>query len=131
MKPGILIADDDDGIRDILRILLGKEGYELQLKANGNDLLANKFSLPDLFLIDKQLPGVCGLDVCRHLKSQDLTRHIPVIMISAASDLATLSLEAGADNYMEKPFDLESLLKMITHYLDAGKRSVVAGPVKP
>jgi CheY-like chemotaxis protein len=123
MKPRILIADDDEGIRDIFKILLEKEGYELQLKENGQDLLADKFSLPDLFLIDKQLSGVSGLDVCRHLKSRKQTRNIPVIIISASPDIVQLSHEAGADNCLEKPFELKSLLKMISQYLEPGKKT--------
>ncbi|HEV7782867.1 MAG TPA: response regulator [Chitinophagaceae bacterium] len=115
--PTILVADDDEGIRDIFQILLGNEGYVLDIKSNGEDLLADNFSLPDLFLIDKQLSGISGLDVCRHLKSMPHTRDIPLIMVSASPDIATLSKEAGADEYIEKPFDINYLLRMIKEHL--------------
>ena len=121
MKPKILIADDDEGIRDIYQILLEKEGYALQVKENGEDLLQNKFSLPDLFLIDKQLSGVSGLDVCRYLKEKKETRHIPLIMISASPDIPLLSQQAGADGFLEKPFDIKSLLKIISKYIGKGR----------
>ena len=118
MAPRILIADDDEGIRDIFQILLEREGYILDLQASGNEILENRFILPDLFLIDKQLSGASGLDLCRYLKSQPHTQHIPLIMISASPDIGALSKEAGADNYIEKPFDINCLLRMIKEHLE-------------
>jgi DNA-binding response OmpR family regulator len=113
LKKKILAIDDDEGIRDILQIIFEKAGYNIELKSNGNDLFQNKFSIPDIFLVDKQLSGTNGLDICRHLKSQTNTRDIPVIMISASPDIAKLSKEAGADGYIEKPFEVSYLLKVI------------------
>ncbi len=117
MKKKILIADDDDGIRDIFSIIFRNAGYTVELKANGEDLLQGKFSIPDIFLIDKQLSGLDGLDVCRHLKSIAETKHIPVIMVSASPDIASLSRKAGADDYVEKPFNINQLLKKVEHHL--------------
>lgn len=126
MKRTILVADDDEGIRDILQILLGREGYTLDLRSGGEDLLTGNFELPDLFLIDKQLSGINGLDVCRHLKNNPATRHIPVIMISASPDIAELSKEACADNYLEKPFDINHLLEMLKTQLEKAGTTRVA-----
>jgi DNA-binding response OmpR family regulator len=120
-KPRLLIADDDESIRDIFRLILSPENYELDIRSSGEDLLKNKFILPDLFLIDKQLSGVSGTDVCAHLKKQARTKNIPVIMISASPDIARLSKDAGADNYIEKPFDMSTLLKMIQYYIKEKK----------
>jgi DNA-binding response OmpR family regulator len=116
LKKTILAIDDDEGIRDILKIIFEKAGYNVELKSNGNDLFQNKFSIPDIFLVDKQLSGTNGLDICRHLKSQSNTRDIPVIMISASPDIAKLSKEAGADGYIEKPFEVSYLLKVINEH---------------
>jgi CheY-like chemotaxis protein len=116
-KPRILVAEDDSGIRDIFQIILQNAGYSIELKDSGKDLLQNNFALPDLFLIDKQLPGADGIDICRHLKHQDLTMHIPVIMVSASPDIALLSRQAGADGYIEKPFEVGYLLKMVQYYM--------------
>lgn len=126
MKPKILIADDDEGIRDILAIIFTKAGYSLEMKMNGDDLFRNKFTLPDLFLLDKQLSGVNGLDVCRFLKSQERTMRIPVIMISASPDIASLSKQHGADAYIEKPFEISYLLNMVSHYI--GKSNSLQNP---
>lgn len=114
----ILIADDDPGIQDIFKIIFEKAGYCIELKNNGDDLLKNKFNLPDIFLIDKQLSGTDGIDICRYLKKRKLTQNIPVIMVSAASDIARLSREAGADGYIEKPFEVKELLKMVKDYME-------------
>ena len=117
VKKKILIADDDPGIQDIFSIIFEKAGFDIEIKKDGEDLLKNKFTLPDLFLIDKQLSGYSGLDVCGHLKSQDQTKNIPVIMISAAPNIGALSQEAGADSYIEKPFEVKDLLKLVNFYV--------------
>jgi DNA-binding response OmpR family regulator len=116
VKKRILAIDDDEGIRDILKIIFEQAGFNIELKSDGNEVLQNKFTIPDLFLVDKQLSGTNGLDICRQLKSQDSTRNIPVIMISASPDIAKLSKLAGADDYIEKPFEISHLLKMIYRY---------------
>ncbi len=89
MKGKILVADDAASIRDIFRIILLKEGYEPELKEDANDLLIGKFNAPDLFLIDKLLSGMDGLDICRFLKSNIATKNIPVVMISALPDIGS------------------------------------------
>jgi CheY-like chemotaxis protein len=112
----VLVAEDDDGIRDIFQIVLENAGYSIELKDSGKDLLQNNFTTPDLFLVDKQLPGADGIEICRHLKHQETTMHIPIIMISASPDIGVLSRQAGADGYIEKPFEIAYLLKMVQHY---------------
>jgi CheY-like chemotaxis protein len=117
-KGKILVADDDAGIRDVFRIILEKAGYQVELKENGRDLLEDKFSLPDIFLIDKLLSGLDGLDICTHLKSLKKTRNVPVIMISASPNIGRLAKKAGADDFLEKPFDMNHLLKMVERYIN-------------
>lgn len=113
----ILIVEDDPGIQDIFSIIFSRAGYEAEIKSGGEDLLTNDFSLPDVFLIDKQLAGTSGLDICRHLKGQFNTRDIPLIMISASPDIETLSQQAGADAYIEKPFNIDRLLSLVRSML--------------
>ena len=113
MKHKILIADDDPGIRDIFNIVLAKAGYDIEVKDDANEIFKNKFRIPDLFLIDRLLSGVDGLDVCRHLKTNEQTKQIPVIMVSASPDIGLLAVKAGADDFVEKPFDLAYLLEVI------------------
>src|SRR5215469_15844482 len=100
----IIIADDDPGIRDIFQLILKRAGYGVTVYANGEVLMDNDFELPDLFILDKQLSGVNGLEVCRFLKNQESTKNIPVIMISASPYIKGNVDEAGADDFIEKPF---------------------------
>ena len=65
------------GIQDIFSIIFEKAGFEFEIKKDGEDLLKNNFATPDLFLVDKQLSGYSGLDICRHLKNQKATKDIP------------------------------------------------------
>ena len=117
IKKKILIADDDPGIQDILTIIFERAGFEVEIKKNGEDLLNNKFTMPDLFLVDKQLSGYNGLDICRYLKSQRHTKNIPVVMISASPDIGRSSREAGADAYIEKPFEITNLVDLVNSYV--------------
>ena len=114
----ILVAEDDDGISDIFKIIFEEAGYITDIKTNGADLLKNNFEIPDLFLIDKNLPGPNGLDICLFLKSQKLTSHIPVILISAAPDIGSLSREVRADGYVKKPFDITQLLNTVRYHIN-------------
>ncbi|SRR5258705_1576008 len=121
MKKRILVADDDPGIRDIFRIIFEGAGYEIELIEDGRDLLKKSFTSPDLFLIDKQLSGIDGLDICRYLKLQPSTKHIPIIIISASPDIGIAARNAGADDYIEKPFELNHLLKFVERHLSQSK----------
>lgn len=121
MKWKILAADDDPGIRDIFKIIFEGAGYAIEVKEDGRDILENNYTRPDLFLIDKQLPGMDGLDLCRYLKTQSSTKNIPVIIVSATPDIGVSAKNAGADDYIEKPFDMNYLLKFVEGYLHRGK----------
>lgn len=114
----IIIADDDQGMRDIFQIILKRAGYLVTLYSEGDILLTNDFELPDLFILDKQLSGLDGLDVCRFLKSQESTKNIPVIIISASPYVAQLATAAGADDFIEKPFKTKELLAMAEKYIN-------------
>jgi len=120
-KKKILVVDDDPVIRDVFKIILEAAGYEVELTGDGRELLKNQFSPPHLFLIDKLLSGVNGLDICKHLKAQKATKNIPVIMISASPGIAGQSAEAGADDHIEKPFDRSHLLKVVSRNISNGR----------
>jgi len=113
----IVVTDDDPGLQDIFKIILERAGYEVEVVPNGKRILQNQYSTPDLFILDKQLSGFDGLDICRFLKKQESTAHIPVIMISANPSISTMAKDAGADDYIEKPFDMTRLLKMVEDYI--------------
>jgi len=121
MKHRILVADDDSSIRDIFKIILARAGYDLELIEDANEIFNNNFKIPDLFLIDKLLSGVDGLQVCRYLKDNPGTCNIPVVMVSASPDIGVSAIKAGADDFVEKPFELSYLLKVIERNIERTK----------
>ena len=109
----ILIIDDDPGIQEVLKIIFERAGYRVIIKSNADGIFEDAYLLPDVFLLDRYLSGMDGLDVCRHLKASTYSSHIPVIMISATPDFAPLAISAGADDFIEKPFNIKDLIKII------------------
>jgi two-component system phosphate regulon response regulator PhoB len=106
-KETILVVEDEEDIRELLKYNLEKEGYQIFGAATGEEALqAVRRRLPDLILLDLMLPGIDGLEVCRRIKSDPQARHLPIIMLTAKgeeTDIVT-GLELGADDYVTKPF---------------------------
>jgi DNA-binding response OmpR family regulator len=116
----IMIADDDPGIVDAVEMLLEFEGYEVTSTVDGSTVLDMRENLPDLLLLDIWMSGEDGRDICKKLKQQPLTKNIPIIMVSASRDIKESAMEAGADDFLAKPFEMDDLLKKIedlTKYL--------------
>ena len=113
----ILIADDDPGILDAIGIMLEFEGYEVQSASNSAALLSMENGLPDLLLLDIWMSGTDGRDVCRYLKQKESTSKIPIVMISASKNIENSAREAGADDFLAKPFEMDSLLEKIGKYM--------------
>jgi CheY-like chemotaxis protein len=116
MRGKVLVADDDPGIRSLLRLLLTRRGFEVTDVANG--LLAleiAKRDQPDLVLLDWVMPVMDGREATTKLKSDPLTRHIPVVMLTSQSriDDKVSALEAGAQDFLTKPFDGRELVARI------------------
>jgi CheY-like chemotaxis protein len=112
----IIFADDDPSIQDVVNLIF-EDQYEVTTFSRGEPLMNSEFEIPDLFLVDKQLPGgFDGLDICRFLKSQEKTKHVPVILISASPNLRKLAKAAGADDSIEKPFPINELRQMIASF---------------
>ncbi|MEX6689798.1 response regulator [Danxiaibacter flavus] len=112
----IAIAEDNPGIQQALQLCLEQSGFRVSIYGNGEHLIKDDLDLPDLFILDKQLSGINGLDICRHLKLKATTRNIPVIMLSADPYIAGLARTAGADDYLEKPFTIQRLREMIAKH---------------
>jgi two-component system response regulator MprA len=113
MKERILIIEDDEAILKILRRVLAYEGYQVDIAAEGKTGLsmAREFH-PDLVILDWMLPGMDGLEVCRHLREMGRT---PILMLTAKDTIQdrVQGLDAGADDYVVKPFELDELLARI------------------
>ena len=115
----LIVVDDDDSIRDIIQLILERAGYEVKLYANGEDMLRENLDLPDAYILDKELPGMDGLAICRQLRNDSETKYIPVLIVSAATNLESLSKMAGATDFLEKPFSTRELLEKIDYALAA------------
>lgn len=112
----ILVVDDEPNILELIRYNLEKEGYQVLLATNGiSGVEIAQKEKPDLILLDVMLPQLDGLSVCRELRSNDDTRKIPIIMLSARSEEfdKVLGLEMGADDYVTKPFSSRELIARI------------------
>ena len=110
----ILVVDDERAVRDSLRRALELEGYEIDLAADGREALARLGQAqPDMLILDVLMPGVDGLEVCRRLRRA--RNNLPVLMLTArdAVENRVAGLDAGADDYVTKPFALEELLARI------------------
>jgi len=119
-KKRIIITDDDPAVQDAFRLILERAGYEVEIFSNGQPLLTGEFQRPDLIILDRQLSGVDGLDICRHLKGAAETQDIPIIMLSATPQVDRLARAAGADDFIEKPFKMRQLLEAIKKQLVPG-----------
>lgn len=113
----IMVADDDPAILDAIGIMLEFEGYAVQSISNGTDLLTMTDQLPDLLLLDIWMSGSDGRDICKYLKRNPQTSNIPVVLISASKDIERSAIEAGADDFLAKPFDMDDLIKKIEQQL--------------
>lgn len=106
----IMICDDDEGILDITGLLLESYGYQVLLEPNSALLLPRiNLEKPDLLLIDIWMPKLMGDEIVRMLKRNKATAGIPIIMFSASRESKRIASEAGADDYIAKPFSIEDL----------------------
>lgn len=117
MAKTVLIIDDDPGMRDVFQLIFDRAGYTAIVLNSPRSVLDGTAPSPDLYILDKQLSGVDGLDVCRFLKGQPDRRHLPVIVVSATPHVAFLAKDACADDFIEKPFRQKDLLAMVEKYL--------------
>jgi two-component system, OmpR family, response regulator QseB len=110
----LLVVDDDRGLRDVLRRALELAGYEVRLTESGAGALSEvSSSLPDAVVLDVGLPDIDGLEVCRLLRREG--NRVPVLMLTARDTVSDRidGLDAGADDYLVKPFDLDELAARI------------------
>jgi DNA-binding response OmpR family regulator len=119
-----MVVDDEFILRDLIRTILEEEGFSVITASDGDEaLLKADNELPDLILLDLMMPGKSGLEVCKILKSQAKTKHIPVVMSTVLGREVdrTLTKEAGADAHFMKPFTASALLTEVKRQL-AGTR---------
>ena len=128
MKESILVIDDEEDIRELIRYNLSKDGFLVTCVATGEEGLSQISTVkPDLIILDLMLPGIDGLEVCRRLKTDAAFKSIPIVMVSARGEEPDVvsGLELGADDYIAKPFSPRVLVARIRSVLRRGK----AGPI--
>lgn len=135
-KPNILVIEDEPDIAEVIQYNLAREGYRVDVVGDGEIALERVVrDAPDLVLLDLMLPGLDGVELCRRLKEDPLTRAVPVIMVTAKGEESdvVLGLGVGADDYVAKPFSPRELTARVRAVLrrgalrgDAGKRERVA-----
>jgi two-component system phosphate regulon response regulator PhoB len=135
MKRGrILVVDDEPDLLELVKHQLQKEHYEVTTALDGEVALAQaRRNPPDLVVLDLMLPGIDGLEVCRRLRADPRTMHVPIVMLTAKGEEsdAVIGLSQGADDYVRKPFGSKELLARIAARLRAsrGETPVAAGKV--
>jgi CheY-like chemotaxis protein len=122
-QPTILVVEDDDYCRDLLEQILTMNGYRVNAASNGLEgLEVLKTVKPDLILLDMKMPVMSGWEFSRHLKKEQ-SNIIPFIIVSAAEDIQMRAQETGADGWLEKPFELDSLLDIVSGFLKKAKEA--------
>jgi len=117
-KKKILVVDDEPDILEFLQVILEEEGYAVLASEKGEFLeQLHNGGLPELILVDVLLSGKDGREIVKHLKSQEETKHIPVIMFSAHPSAEQTAREAGAEDFIAKPFEIDELLAKIANHL--------------
>jgi len=117
MSKKILVADDDPGIVDAMKILLEDEGYEVLVTLDAENIDKLYEEKPDLLFLDIWMSGTDGNTVCKRLKADDKTKNVPIIMFSANRDTESIAKECGADDFLSKPFEIKDLVAIVKKYL--------------
>jgi DNA-binding response OmpR family regulator len=114
----ILVLDDDPDIGMMIRIMLEYKGYKVSVaeRAEKAQAILSREKI-NLMIMDMLLSGVNGVDICAQMKSGAVSRDLPVIMISAHPNARQLCLDAGANEFLAKPFDMQELFSRVSHLL--------------
>ena len=121
----VLVAEDEEHIRRLIKVILGLENYDIIEAKDGKEALekVSEF-MPDLVVLDLMMPKIDGIEVCRQLKKNALTKKIPIIMLTAKREMSdkVVGVRAGADDYLTKPFEPQELRIRVKTFLDKEKR---------
>ncbi len=108
----VFFVEDDESLQDIARLVFKEPEFSVHIFSSAEELLGEHV-YPHVYVLDKQLPGIDGLELCRMLKADPTTRPIPIIMVSADPNIKSAAGPAGAEIVMEKPFSIHVLLKAV------------------
>ena len=112
-KKSLLVFDDDEDLLTIFRFLFEDEGWEVETFSSCDEVIAVAQTInPDLILMDNWIPSIGGIEATQLLKSHPELKKTPVIYVSANNEIKELSLRAGADGFIAKPFDFSALMQL-------------------
>jgi phosphate regulon transcriptional regulator PhoB len=120
MKYRIFVVEDDPDIAELILFNLDKEGFKVKQESNGekayDEIIKNP---PDLLILDLNLPGLSGIEICKYLRENARTKNLPVIMLTARTQEIDkiIGFEIGADDYITKPFSIRELIARINALL--------------
>ncbi|WP_316809464.1 response regulator transcription factor [Pedobacter agri] len=118
MGKKICLLEDDQGIKEIIELILTEEQYEVYGFSNVKEFMAfDGKASQDLYLLDVKLPDGNGIEVCDMLKNSEATKDIPVMMMSAHAALSEMKKQCGAEDFIAKPFDIFDLLKRVDAFV--------------
>ncbi|HVS98393.1 MAG TPA: response regulator [Puia sp.] len=113
----VILVDDNADHRLVCKLVLERRGYEVLTLKDNDDLLAKIRSFqPGLIFMDHDVPGITGMEAIRLIKADQGSRHIPVIFFSGNADIQQLAAEAGADDWLSKPFKVDQLVQIAANY---------------
>ena len=119
MNNKIVLIDDDKDILDVVQFILAEEGYDVVLYDHLVQLEVIVVQQPSVILLDNRLGSGYGYEFCLTLKSNDSTKEIPVILVSASEGLELIAKQCNADTCLSKPFDLATFVKLVKHYCES------------
>lgn len=117
MKKKILVVDDDQDILFVLKLMLEMKGYSVELSSEPGNILKKGSQLPELLLLDIWMGNYDGREICQQIKTDPFTKNLPVILLSASRDIEQSAKNAGADDFLAKPFEQKHLLEKIEKYI--------------
>jgi two-component system alkaline phosphatase synthesis response regulator PhoP len=121
VRKKILVADDNAGIVDVMKMVFETEGFDVIATMNGNNILKLCEEKPDIIFLDVWMSGVDGNDICKQIKADGGFNHIPVIIFSASRKIKQIAIDCGADDFISKPFELKTLLSITHKYIARGE----------
>lgn len=121
----VLIAEDEEHIRRLIKVILEQGNYNFIEAKDGKEALEKvSEEMPDLIILDLMMPKIDGIEVCKQLKKNALTRKIPIIMLTAKREMSdkVIGIRVGADDYLTKPFEPRELRARVRTFLDKEKK---------
>ncbi len=118
-KRAVLVADDDEAVRELVATILEEEGYAVRTAASGSEALSvARQERPAVVLMDVNMPGLDGLSACRRLRADERLAALPVVLMSSQPIPGDELRRCRADNFLPKPFDITELVDEVERHLD-------------